>query len=103
MKNQTFVDDIDDTSVEENFRIYIDCYSSIFKAYNYQQQEFLRPHDHLTYIDPRQQGFNSMNVPIPVPMLMPAGPGYYNNNGQMMPNNSKFCCALTLLNSLFKF
>lgn len=61
----------------------------MFKAYNYQAQEFLRPHDHLTYIDPRQQGFNAMNVPIPVPMLMPAGSAYY-SNGQVMPPNSKF-------------
>ena len=34
MKNQTFVDDIDDTSVEDTYRIYVDCYSSIFKAIN---------------------------------------------------------------------
>lgn len=44
MKNQTFVDDIDDTSVEENFRIYIDCYSSIFKAYNL-ELETIGDHD----------------------------------------------------------
>ena len=36
MKNQTFVDDIDDTSVEDTYRIYVDCYSSIFKAYNFE-------------------------------------------------------------------
>ena len=58
-------------------------------AYNYQAQDFLRPHDHLTYIDPRQQGFNAINVPIPVPMLMPTGPPYY-SNGQVMPTNSNF-------------
>jgi hypothetical protein len=32
------------------------------------------PHDPLGYIDPRSRAFNSINAPIPVPMLMPTAP-----------------------------
>ena len=33
--------------------------------------DFMNPHDTLSYIDPRSRAYNSLNVPIPVPMLMP--------------------------------
>ena len=60
-------------------------------------QDFMNPHDPLSYIDPRSRAFNSLNVPIPVPMLMPSAPhqipntffGNNNsNNGLQMMNNS---------------
>lgn len=55
--------------------------------------EFIRSHDPLSYIDPRGGAFNAINVPIPVPMLMPAAPpppppSFFNSNGQMMNINS---------------
>lgn len=50
--------------------------------------DFMRQHDPLSYIDPRGRAFNSMNLPIPVPMLMPAAPPppstFFNPNGNMM-------------------
>ena len=52
----------------------------------------MRTHDPLSYIDPRSRVFNGINVPIPVPMLMPAAPppppNFFNNNGQMMNSNN---------------
>lgn len=66
----------------------ISANSTTALPYNYQAQDFLRPHDHLTYIDPRQRAFNAMNAPIPVPLFMPTtGPAYFNGN-QMMQNTS---------------
>ena len=58
--------------------------------------DFMNPHDPLSYIDPRSRAFNSLNVPIPVPMLMPSAPHHLshpfyssnNANGQLM-NNGK--------------
>jgi hypothetical protein len=53
----------------------------------------MRAHDPLSYIDPRSRAFNGLNMPIPVPMLMPAAPqpppSFYNTNGQMMNSNGK--------------
>lgn len=62
-------------------------------AFNYQaNQDFMRAHDPLSYIDPRSRAFNGLNMPIPVPMLMPAAPppppSFYNTNGQMMNSNA---------------
>ncbi|RNA24319.1 regulator of nonsense transcripts 1 [Brachionus plicatilis] len=36
--------------------------------------DFMRSHDPLSYIDPRSAPLNALNLPIPVPMLMPAPP-----------------------------
>jgi len=51
----------------------------------------MRAHDPLSYIDPRSRTFNGLNMPIPVPMLMPAAPpqpAFFNSNGQMMNPNA---------------
>ena len=59
--------------------------------------DFMNPHDPLSYIDPRSRAFNSLNVPIPVPMLMPPAPhhlshtffsGNGNNNSNMQITNN---------------
>ena len=47
----------------------------------------MRAHDPLSYIDPRSRTFNGLNMPIPVPMLMPAAPpqpAFFNSNGQIL-------------------
>jgi regulator of nonsense transcripts 1 len=53
--------------------------------------DFANSHDPLSYIDPRSRAFNSLNVPIPVPMLMPTQPhqtaSFFNSNAQMMNSN----------------
>jgi hypothetical protein len=36
--------------------------------------DFMRSHDPLSYIDPRSRAFNTMNLPVPVPLLMPSNP-----------------------------
>lgn len=44
-------------------------------AYGYISADFMQnPHDPLGFIDPRSRAFNSINAPIPVPMLMPTAP-----------------------------
>ena len=43
--------------------------------------DFMNPHDPLSYIDPRSRAFNSLNVPIPVPMLMPPAPHHLSHSG----------------------
>lgn len=55
-------------------------------GFSYQAQDFLRPHDNLTYIDQRHRAFNTAGLPIPVPMFMPS-PVYY-DGGQMLNKNS---------------
>ena len=62
--------------------------------------EFINPHDTLSYIDPRSRAYNSLNVPIPVPMLMPSVhhqlphaffANNINSNSQMISNtNGKY-------------
>lgn len=64
----------------------------------------MRAHDPLSYIDPRSRAFNGLNMPIPVPMLMPAAPPpppSFFNNGQMMNPNGKFHFLKTLITSFF--
>ena len=53
---------------------------------NYQAQDFLRPHDTMNSIDQKQRAFNSMNVPIPMPMFMPA---YYDSRQMQNQTNTK--------------
>ena len=52
----------------------------------------MRSHDPLNYIDPRARALSGINVPVPVPMLMPSLPSTsqaFYNNAQMMPPNSE--------------
>lgn len=56
--------------------------------------DLMRPHDPISYIDPRANAFGSLNAPIPVPLLMPNLPPtmpspFFNPNGQMINANSK--------------
>jgi regulator of nonsense transcripts 1 len=57
--------------------------------------EFINPHDTLSYIDPRSRAYNSLNVPIPVPMLMPPvhhqipNAFFTNNTNSQLTHNSK--------------
>ena len=74
--------------------IYDRSKSGLPGPYTYQATpDFLRGHDPLAYIDPRSRALNGINVPIPVPMLMPAAPpphhhAFYGANAQMMPPNN---------------
>lgn len=67
--------------------------TSVNTGYNYPANaDFMRAHDPLSYIDPRSRAFNGLNMPIPVPMLMPTAPpppaSFFNQNGQMNNQNA---------------